>query len=164
MRMKTLTGKMPDQGYSETTINPTVSFAKLDSGSHNVKTDYKQGNKTTISFTIKNTNSINNYSCRSNKSNSTHRVLGNTFVENDQPGHETPFSMMNSILFADSAGPKVQRLYHQSHYVLAGLLPASLVSETSSIPAKVSDIGLAAAIPLHSHVALNYGTFSFSLK
>jgi hypothetical protein len=71
---------------------------------------------------------------------------------------------MNAFLFADSAGPKVQRLYHQSHYVLAGLVPASLVSETSSIPAKVSDIGLAAAIPLHSHVAMNYGAFTHVLS
>ncbi|WPT10659.1 Succinate dehydrogenase [ubiquinone] cytochrome b small subunit [Picochlorum sp. SENEW3] len=63
---------------------------------------------------------------------------------------------MNSFLFADSAGPKVQRLYHQSHYVLAGLIPATLVSEKSSIPAKLSDIGLAAAIPVHSHIAMNY--------
>lgn len=65
--------------------------------------------------------------------------------------------IMNSFLFADSAGPKVQRLYHQSHYVLAGLIPATLVSEKSSIPAKLSDIGLAAAIPVHSHIAMNYG-------
>jgi len=31
-----------------------------------------------------------------------------------------------------------------------------LVSETSSIPAKLSDVGLAVALPLHSHVALSY--------
>lgn len=75
---------------------------------------------------------------------------------------DQPVTIMNAFLFADSAGPKVQRLYHQSHYVLAGLVPASLVSETSSIPAKVSDVGLAAAIPLHSHVAMNYGTLLYS--
>jgi hypothetical protein len=68
-------------------------------------------------------------------------------------------SFMNTILFADSAGPAVQKLYHQSHYVVAGLIPATLVSEKASIPAKLSDIGLAAAIPVHSHIALNYGTF-----
>lgn len=73
-------------------------------------------------------------------------------------------TIMNSFLFADSAGPKVQRLYHQSHYVLAGLIPATLVSEKSSIPAKLSDIGLAAAIPVHSHIAMNYGAFFVLLK
>lgn len=67
---------------------------------------------------------------------------------------------MNAILFADSAGPRAQKLYQQSHYVLAGFIPATLVSEKSSIPAKLSDIGLAAAIPLHSHIALNFGTSS----
>jgi len=63
---------------------------------------------------------------------------------------------MNAILFADSAGPKVQRLYQQSGYVLAGLVPATLLADSSSIPARVADVGLAAALPLHSHVALNY--------
>eukprot|EP00890_Picochlorum_soloecismus_P006566 jgi/Picsp_1/734/NSC_04223-R1_succinate dehydrogenase len=63
---------------------------------------------------------------------------------------------LSKILHADSAGPSVQKLYHQSHYVLAGLVPATLVSDKSSIFAKVSDVGLAAAIPLHSHIAMNY--------
>ena len=63
---------------------------------------------------------------------------------------------MNAILFADSAGPKVQRLYQQSGYVLAGLVPATLLADSSSIPARVADVGLAVALPLHSHVALSY--------
>jgi|Transcript_1624 succinate dehydrogenase (ubiquinone) membrane anchor subunit len=63
---------------------------------------------------------------------------------------------MNAVLFADSAGPKVQRLYQQSHYVLAGLVPATLICESNTIPARVSDVGLALALPLHSHVALSY--------
>jgi hypothetical protein len=64
---------------------------------------------------------------------------------------------MNKLLFADAAGPRVQKLYSQSHYALAGLVPATLVSPSDSIPAKIADLGLAAAIPLHSHVGLNYG-------
>ena len=65
---------------------------------------------------------------------------------------------MNKVLFADAAGPGFQKLYSQSHYALAALVPASLVSPSGSIPAKVADIGLAAAIPLHSHIAMNFGT------
>jgi hypothetical protein len=68
---------------------------------------------------------------------------------------------MNRILFADAAGPQMQKLYSQSHYVLAGLVPATLVSETDSIPAKIADVGLAAAIPFHSQVGLNYGTSTY---
>lgn len=64
---------------------------------------------------------------------------------------------INKILFADSAGPQMQKIYHQSHYVLAGLVPASLVSEKDSIFAKISDVGLAVAIPLHSQIGLNFG-------
>jgi hypothetical protein len=68
---------------------------------------------------------------------------------------------MNKLLFADSAGPRMQKLYGQSHYALAALVPASLVSPTDSIPAKLADVGLAAAIPFHSQVALNYGARSW---
>jgi hypothetical protein len=64
---------------------------------------------------------------------------------------------MSWVLFADAAGPRIQKVYHQSHYVLAGLVPATLVSDSDSIPAKVADLGLAAALPLHNHVGLNYG-------
>lgn len=66
---------------------------------------------------------------------------------------------MSKLLFADSAGSSFQKLYGQSHIVLAALVPASLVSKADSIPAKLADLGLAAAIPLHSHIAMNFGTF-----
>jgi len=64
---------------------------------------------------------------------------------------------MNKVLFADTAGSNFQKLYGQSHYALAALVPASLVSNSDSIPAKLADLGLAAAIPFHSHVAMNFG-------
>ena len=35
---------------------------------------------------------------------------------------------MNKLIFADSAGPAWQKVYNNSHYALAALLPASLVS------------------------------------
>lgn len=64
---------------------------------------------------------------------------------------------MNKVLFADQAGKQFQSIYHKSHYALAGLLPLGLISPTDSAPAKLSDIALAAAIPVHSHIAMNYG-------
>jgi succinate dehydrogenase (ubiquinone) membrane anchor subunit len=63
---------------------------------------------------------------------------------------------MSKLLFADSAGSNFQRLYGKSHVALAGLVPASLAAPAGSAPAKVADVGLALAIPLHSHVGLNY--------
>lgn len=66
-------------------------------------------------------------------------------------------SFASRVVHADSAGPRFQKVYNQSHVVLAALLPAALVSPQGSIPQKVSDLGLALAIPLHSHVALNFG-------
>lgn len=64
---------------------------------------------------------------------------------------------MNKLLFSDAAGPQIQKLYGNSHYALAALVPASLVSPSDGMLAKVADLGLAVAIPLHSHVALGYG-------
>lgn len=64
---------------------------------------------------------------------------------------------MNKLLFADSAGPAWQKVYSNSHYALAALLPASLVSPQDGAIAKVADVGLAAAITAHNHIALNYG-------
>lgn len=66
---------------------------------------------------------------------------------------------LNKVLFSESAGPSVHKLYNQSHYALAGLIPATLVSEDRSLFAKVSDVGLALALPVHSHLALNYGEY-----
>lgn len=64
---------------------------------------------------------------------------------------------MNKLLFADSAGPAWQKVYNNTHYALAALLPASLVSPQDGAIAKVADLGLAATITAHNHVALNYG-------
>ena len=49
------------------------------------------------------------------------------------------------------------QMYSNSHYVLAALVPATLVSPQDGPIAKVADLGLAAAITVHNHVALNYG-------
>lgn len=54
------------------------------------------------------------------------------------------------------APPKTQA-YSNSHYALAALLPASLVSPSDGAIAKVADVGLAAAITAHNHIAINYG-------
>lgn len=67
---------------------------------------------------------------------------------------------MNKLLYADSAGHQMQKLYGQSHVALAALVPASLLSPKDSIPATLADVGLSVAIPFHSQVALNYGETS----
>jgi hypothetical protein len=64
---------------------------------------------------------------------------------------------MNKLLFADSAGPGWQKVYNTSHFALAALLPASLVSQPDGVIAMVADLGLAGAITVHNHIALNYG-------
>lgn len=61
----------------------------------------------------------------------------------------------SKVLTADSAGPAWQRAFHTSSYALAGLIPAGLVSPEGGVLAKVADVGLAAAIPFHTHVGLN---------
>lgn len=70
---------------------------------------------------------------------------------------------MNKILYADAAGRQFQNIYTKSHYALAGLLPLGLISPTDSAPAKLCDLGLAVAIPVHSHIAMNFGARAMRL-
>ncbi|KAG7667183.1 hypothetical protein Ndes2526B_g04312 [Nannochloris sp. 'desiccata'] len=62
---------------------------------------------------------------------------------------------MNKVLYADAAGTAIQRYYGKSHIALAGLIPATLLSPSDSIPAKIADVGIAAIVPFHAHVGLN---------
>jgi hypothetical protein len=64
---------------------------------------------------------------------------------------------MNKVLYADAAGTAIQKYYGKSHIALAALIPASLVSPSDSIPAKIADVGIAAVVPFHAHVGLNVG-------
>jgi hypothetical protein len=62
---------------------------------------------------------------------------------------------MNKVLYADAAGTAIQKYYGKSHIALAALIPATLVSPSDSIPAKLADVGIAAVVPFHAHVGLN---------
>ena len=66
-------------------------------------------------------------------------------------------SALHKVLYADAAGHSFQKVYGASHVALAGLLPAGLVSPTGSVPSVIADLGLAVAIPVHSHIAMNFG-------
>jgi len=62
---------------------------------------------------------------------------------------------MSRVLAADNFTKKGRELYGYSHYALALLAPAACVTPDGSVVQKVVDWGLVAAIPLHSHVAIN---------
>jgi hypothetical protein len=66
---------------------------------------------------------------------------------------------MNKVLYADAAGTAIQKVYGKSHIALAALIPASLVSPSDSIPAKIADVGIAAVVPFHAHVGLSVGEY-----
>jgi len=59
-----------------------------------------------------------------------------------------------SLLEADSSA-LLNKLYHKSGLVLAGLTPVALIFSTPFISFPV-DLALGVIFPLHSHVALNY--------
>lgn len=63
---------------------------------------------------------------------------------------------MNKVLFADNAGRQFQKVYGQSHIALAGLVPVGLLTDGHSFPGKAADFGLALALPVHSHIGLNF--------
>lgn len=63
---------------------------------------------------------------------------------------------MSAFINADSS-KSLYKLYHKSHFVLAGLVPATLALPSDGVPAKLTDVGIATVLPLHSHVSLNAG-------
>lgn len=70
---------------------------------------------------------------------------------------------MNKVLYADAAGTAIQKVYGKSHMTLAALVPASLVSPSDSIPAKIADVGIAAVVPLHAHVGLSVSKLTMTI-
>lgn len=63
---------------------------------------------------------------------------------------------MSAFINADSS-KSLYKLYHKSHFVLAGLVPATLALPSDGVPAKLTDVGIATVLPLHSHISLNAG-------
>lgn len=64
-----------------------------------------------------------------------------------------------SFFYADTS-KSLYKLYHKSHFALAGLVPVTAASPTDSFPAKLTDVALSVVIPFHSHVSLNSGECS----
>ena len=62
--------------------------------------------------------------------------------------------MYKSFLIADSS-KQINKYYHKSAYLLAGLTPIAFILSPSIINLPV-DILLGIAFPFHSHVGLNY--------
>lgn len=64
--------------------------------------------------------------------------------------------MASGFVYADTS-KSLYKLFHKSHFALAGLVPACLALPSDGFPAKLADVGLAAVLPLHTHVAMNSG-------
>lgn len=67
---------------------------------------------------------------------------------------------MSRLLFPDRTGHGGIKLIHQSSFALAGLVPASLLVPTESIPAKIVDVGLSVVLPVHGYFGLMYSEWS----
>lgn len=67
--------------------------------------------------------------------------------------------MASGFVYADTS-KGLYKLFHKSHFALAGLVPATLALPSDGFPAKLADVGLAAVLPLHSHVAMNSGEWN----
>lgn len=62
--------------------------------------------------------------------------------------------MLSSVFCAADSSASLNRLYHGSGLVLAGLVPLAFISpSTITMP---MDIAASILIPFHSHVGLNY--------
>ena len=58
-----------------------------------------------------------------------------------------------TMVLAADRGRAVMKLYHGSSFALAALVPAAAVAPGGQLPI---DLALGAALPVHSHIALNF--------
>ena len=58
-----------------------------------------------------------------------------------------------SSMFAADSGRAMMKIYHGSSFALAGLVPAAAMLPGGSLPI---DVALGVALPVHSHIALNF--------
>ena len=59
---------------------------------------------------------------------------------------------MASLLHGDR-GKMMMKIYHGSSFALAGLVPAAMVIRDGNLPV---DLALGVALPVHSHIGLNF--------
>jgi succinate dehydrogenase (ubiquinone) membrane anchor subunit len=57
------------------------------------------------------------------------------------------------MVLAADRGRAMMKLYHGSSFALAALVPAAAVAPGGNLPV---DLALGAALPVHSHIALNF--------
>ena len=58
-----------------------------------------------------------------------------------------------TMVLAADRGRAMMKLYHGSSFALAALVPAAAVAPGGNLPV---DLALGAALPVHSHIALNF--------
>jgi succinate dehydrogenase (ubiquinone) membrane anchor subunit len=58
---------------------------------------------------------------------------------------------------ADTANsPQLKKIYHNSSLALAGLVPLAVFQQQGDLFGRAVDVGLNVALPVHSHIAMNY--------
>lgn len=68
-----------------------------------------------------------------------------------------PQKHKKKLLTADTANsPQLKKLYHNSSLALAGLVPLAVFQQQGDAFGRVVDAGLNVAVPIHSHIAMNY--------
>jgi len=60
------------------------------------------------------------------------------------------------LLYVADTAPSLKKLYHQSGIALAALVPLAIFQQQGDALGRVVDAGLALAVPLHGHIAMNY--------
>jgi succinate dehydrogenase (ubiquinone) membrane anchor subunit len=60
---------------------------------------------------------------------------------------------MSSRVLAADRGRAMMKIYHASSFALAALVPAAAVLPGGHMPI---DLALGVALPVHSHIALNF--------
>ena len=84
-------------------------------------------------------------------------LLLRLFLLLSTPTSSSSHSSSQNKTTADTANaPQLKKLYHNSSLALAGLVPLAVFQQQGDLFGRIVDAGLTVALPIHSHIAMNY--------
>lgn len=70
--------------------------------------------------------------------------------------HKTTPKPINDKTADTTNAPQLKKIYHNSSLALAGLVPVAVFQQQGDVFGRFVDAGLNVALPIHSHIAMNY--------
>lgn len=102
---------------------------------------------------------IHSFVCRSSSSSSASSPRASFFNPDLSTSNPPPkiHNQTQNNKTADTANTRqLKKIYHNSSLALAGLVPLAVFQQQGDLFGRVVDAGLNVALPVHSHIAMNY--------